>query len=635
MNKAVWPRRPGHRWVLPLVLAGAVLLRLPGLGRSLEHDEVFTVAQFASLPWLQIPYAYEAPNNHIFHSLLVKGAIAVLGSGQAQASEWIVRLPALLAGIGGIAALYGLARLLGGGWPALWAALWLALHPVHMQFSQQARGYTLLMALGTCCALGAVWALRGRGSGWYLAAISGFLAVWSVPSGLYVVGAVWLWALANCYVQWRRDRPISFFNIGLASLLAVGMGLLAYLPIIDELQMNSRRWGIALEGDPTKWWQATAATLRLVEPTVAAWAILPLTLVGVFVAFSRRQTAGMLPLAVLGVPFAASYILGMAGPPRVYCFILPFLILLNAWGWQACCQWLVRHKLAWPGWGLGLAIAACYADPGTWRGLQDNFYRPMGQYLRQQLEPGDLVVIPYIMDSNLGYYSDGVQKRQQRAAFGPAGLRRLLFVARPGVKRFELADYLLQPNYATAGQMPRLSLPLGAFEAFKQYGGLGVYRLQGTGQPLYDAADMSRASFWRVYHPPQPGAVRLQTAAHPSRPGAGLLQAAASNESRYVLHGPRQQATRNGLLVLAYTKSGDGYASVYTAANRLGDDGLAARQMYKASAVTVEIDPTGPRRYAEVYLLPLAAGTYWGLYLVGQGQEFFGDWQVLFWPFDR
>ena len=54
------------RFVLPLLGLFVVLgvtLRLPGIGRSLGHDELYTIVIFASRSWLDILSGYDLPNN--------------------------------------------------------------------------------------------------------------------------------------------------------------------------------------------------------------------------------------------------------------------------------------------------------------------------------------------------------------------------------------------------------------------------------------------------------------------------------------------------------------------------------------------------------------------------------------------
>ena len=86
---------PGLLWPWLYALLG-LALRLPGLDRSLWHDEIVTVTFFAGCPIGHLLSFYPYPNNHILHSLLLK---PLLLAGDA---EWLIRIPALAAGVAAI-----------------------------------------------------------------------------------------------------------------------------------------------------------------------------------------------------------------------------------------------------------------------------------------------------------------------------------------------------------------------------------------------------------------------------------------------------------------------------------------------------------------------------------------------------
>src|SRR5215210_1486178 len=87
-----------------ITLAG-LLLRTIDLNQSIAYDEAYTFIHFASRSFKHILADYSAPNNHIFHSILMGIAYRLFG-GQ----PWALRLPALTAGILMIPAMYITAR---------------------------------------------------------------------------------------------------------------------------------------------------------------------------------------------------------------------------------------------------------------------------------------------------------------------------------------------------------------------------------------------------------------------------------------------------------------------------------------------------------------------------------------------
>ena len=56
----------------------------------MRYDESVTYLYFASQSWMTVVSSYTYPNNHVFHSLLVKAFATVLGD-----DPWVLRsLPA-------------------------------------------------------------------------------------------------------------------------------------------------------------------------------------------------------------------------------------------------------------------------------------------------------------------------------------------------------------------------------------------------------------------------------------------------------------------------------------------------------------------------------------------------------------
>jgi 4-amino-4-deoxy-L-arabinose transferase-like glycosyltransferase len=102
-------------------------------------------------------------------------------------SEWILRLPSLVFGAGAVAAVYLVGvRLIGN--PAGWiAAFLLAVNPFFVGYSQEARGYTLVLFL---LALSTYLLIRALGSGgpWWVAyVVSASLAIYAHAFAIPVV----------------------------------------------------------------------------------------------------------------------------------------------------------------------------------------------------------------------------------------------------------------------------------------------------------------------------------------------------------------------------------------------------------------------------------------------------------------
>lgn len=137
----------GSRWTLALVLGVALAIRAPGLySMPLWRDERYTLA-----------LAREAISELFREGVTFHPPVYPILAGAFDTllpSTLAIRLPALLGGLVGIAAGYGLSRTLAGKGVALATALALTVSVYHVNYSQEARGYSWMSALtGVACLL--------------------------------------------------------------------------------------------------------------------------------------------------------------------------------------------------------------------------------------------------------------------------------------------------------------------------------------------------------------------------------------------------------------------------------------------------------------------------------------------------
>ncbi|MFQ6026494.1 MAG: glycosyltransferase family 39 protein [Dehalococcoidia bacterium] len=124
-------------FLLLAVTALAAVLRLVGLGiESLWSDEIFSV-QAARLPLRDILNIHHG-NTPPLHFLAMRAVTEWLGE-----TEFTVRLPSALAGIGTVVFTFLIARRLTEARVALLAALLVAVSPVMNWYSQEARAYSM------------------------------------------------------------------------------------------------------------------------------------------------------------------------------------------------------------------------------------------------------------------------------------------------------------------------------------------------------------------------------------------------------------------------------------------------------------------------------------------------------------
>ena len=119
-----------------LLLAG--ILRCWNINQSFWWDEIWSTMPYATAPslWQTISSVGYYFNNHLFYSLLARFSIILLGENEIAA-----RLPAVIMGLAGIAAVFFIGKKFLGTGSGVLGALLLAVSAFHIDHSSEARGY--------------------------------------------------------------------------------------------------------------------------------------------------------------------------------------------------------------------------------------------------------------------------------------------------------------------------------------------------------------------------------------------------------------------------------------------------------------------------------------------------------------
>ncbi len=293
--------------MLAAITAAALLLRLPFMVHGLWFDEIAAIGDFTKYGPGPILGAWFTPSNHVLQSLLTWASAEALGTSEAT-----LRLPSLLAGVGLVPVMHSIGRRAGGEALGLVAAAIVALMPIAVVESAEARGYALMMFFAAVAA----WAfLRGWKDGepwtWMVMALAGALAVWSHFVSVVVVAGLAAVALAGLLGARgdasRRRRALSAL-VGTAMSALLAATLIAPLaPDILASRSQFRgapgatptllseeglRVGLTLAGT----WSAAVPPLLGAPPGAA------LFLLGIVVGLRRRDTRGALAAMLVGVP---------------------------------------------------------------------------------------------------------------------------------------------------------------------------------------------------------------------------------------------------------------------------------------------------------------------------------------------
>jgi hypothetical protein len=333
-----WPGRTTLLLVgLPILLA--LGLRMAFLNQPMRYDEALTFNEFASRPLYYGLSFYPDPNNHLLNTLLMHVGFVVLGN-----QPWVLRLPALVAGVLLVLASFWLARLLYGQGAAVLAACLVAVSSYLIEYSTNARGYTL-QALCSVVMLGlvVVSVQRHSLSALLLAALVAAAGAYAVPTMLYAVAvaAAWLGITfllgSNSEAQLAEGRPRAS-HLAAAGLLIGLLVALLYLPVLlisgpDKLASN--RFVV-----PLGWAELPGELWRTLGQTWAFWnrdvpfPLSALLLIG-FVAASvvdLRHRRAPLGLLAAGVCLVLAILQRVAPFERVWLFLLPLYLVTAAAG---------------------------------------------------------------------------------------------------------------------------------------------------------------------------------------------------------------------------------------------------------------------------------------------------------------
>ncbi len=134
-------RRLGYSITAVLLLLVFAAHTVPYLNRSLRYDETYTATRYVSSPVSALG-SYEAPNNHMLHSLFVWMVTQTMGM-----SPFTLCFPAFAAALIGLALMMRVGRKLANPTTGIAGAVLLSLCFAYGDYAVNARGYTLSVAL--------------------------------------------------------------------------------------------------------------------------------------------------------------------------------------------------------------------------------------------------------------------------------------------------------------------------------------------------------------------------------------------------------------------------------------------------------------------------------------------------------
>ncbi|MBW0007262.1 MAG: glycosyltransferase family 39 protein, partial [Sphingomonas sp.] len=130
------------RALLAITIGAAAALRLFGANDQLWFDEIATLLDSVRKPLGVIMTHFPSDNDHVFYSVLAHISVNLGGE-----TPFMLRLPAILFGIASIPLIYTVGTRVTTRFEAVASAMVATVAGYHIWFSQNARGYTMLLVL--------------------------------------------------------------------------------------------------------------------------------------------------------------------------------------------------------------------------------------------------------------------------------------------------------------------------------------------------------------------------------------------------------------------------------------------------------------------------------------------------------
>jgi hypothetical protein len=429
-GKGTHEMRLEHWVAIILVTIVGAWARWRFIDLPMRYDESFTVWRYASRGLRTVLSDYSLPNNHVLHSLGVYIA-ARIGGLEPE----VIRLPAFLTGVALIPiSFWAVLRIAGANAAVLTAGL-VAGWPVLIEYSVNARGYSMAALLGmVCVAVG--WRIRtGSGTGWTVLILGGLgaLGLWVVPTFLFVWAGVLFWILlpGDHGPIWARAQ-----QAGLSGLVSGVGALVLYSPILATDGPAALLANRFVTGPTGGFFSSRGQFLADVADRwfhAVPWAVV--AAVGLGFVLAALGGAGrepkMLAWAITGGSLIFLLVIQATPPPRTWVPLVPPALSVSAVGMA----WMVEKAVRKPrasnmiaaaiGLIVAVAVGLTLSDDGT--GLSAEGSGPADapaivQRLGELLDPGDEVVLVQRLSAPIRYHA--LAAGRELPSFEPSPVRQ-------------------------------------------------------------------------------------------------------------------------------------------------------------------------------------------------------------------
>ena len=326
--------------IISLIIFLGACLRLYQIDRALGGgDENHMLLYFGYTHLKYIATTYFDASNHVFHTMMVNLMSRWFGEENAIA----IRLPTFIFGIAGLGMIYKLAvEIFISRKIALIALIISAVNPIHIYYSQTARGYSLIMFFSTAIIYSSIQILKLKSSKWHVVSLilCSFLSIYTLPTNIFFMFALAAWlAIVLFAPQWFKNNRVNIKNkeqkvlwFVCSALIITILLFFSYLPLYDQIVETARNHSL-LTFD-TK----SASVLNLLPGIIdkifqgPLKYFFPFILIGLICGKIRCNSYRYLLLIIFFLPLAIAASSGAGGFPRNHLFNFPLFTIFLAAG---------------------------------------------------------------------------------------------------------------------------------------------------------------------------------------------------------------------------------------------------------------------------------------------------------------
>jgi hypothetical protein len=203
-----------------------IFLRVYYLFAPIRIDEAGVFIFLASKSLIVCIFSYPFPGHHVFYTIMVNILHNILGN-----DVWVMRLPALFAGILLIPATYFLFRKISNNFTALLSSTLVSVSSPLIEYSTNARGYSVITFIFIILLILLYYLSINRNFfGWSILVLFSAIGFYTLPIFIIPFGILVLWYIL--LIIFKGEDYVYFKDIAIAVLLTGFTTIILYLPII-------------------------------------------------------------------------------------------------------------------------------------------------------------------------------------------------------------------------------------------------------------------------------------------------------------------------------------------------------------------------------------------------------------------